>query len=201
VAVNLPYPIPDPATGQWDPFALKQDLEFLARSIDSVSTQNTVTLIRRDVGNPVKDIVNSSAETSLFATPLTILGGLFGTTRRTRLTVLFDHLNDSAATRTLTFRLKYGGQTLATHVSDITADATRYGGENLNAELTALGATNVQGARRIGPALANDTVTSNTVTAGSVDSTIAQTYDLTMQWGAANPLLSLRVQAISLEFL
>lgn len=27
----LPYPIPDPATGEWDPFALKANLEYLDR--------------------------------------------------------------------------------------------------------------------------------------------------------------------------
>lgn len=27
----LPYPIPDPATGEWDPFALKQNLDYLDR--------------------------------------------------------------------------------------------------------------------------------------------------------------------------
>lgn len=29
----LPYPIPDPATGVWDPFALKQNLHYLDRKV------------------------------------------------------------------------------------------------------------------------------------------------------------------------
>lgn len=37
MAVKIPYPIPDPQTGQWDPFAMKQNLDFLAAAISSVS--------------------------------------------------------------------------------------------------------------------------------------------------------------------
>src|SRR5574341_2651125 len=38
MAVSLPYPQPDPASGEWDPFALLQNLKYLATVITSVQT-------------------------------------------------------------------------------------------------------------------------------------------------------------------
>ena len=37
MAIKIPYPVPDPFTGQWDPFAMKQNLDFLAAAVSSVS--------------------------------------------------------------------------------------------------------------------------------------------------------------------
>ena len=37
MAFRIPYPNPDPATGQWDAFALKRNLDFLAAAVSSVS--------------------------------------------------------------------------------------------------------------------------------------------------------------------
>ena len=37
MAIKIPYPIPDPATGQWDAYAMKQNLDYLAAAISSVS--------------------------------------------------------------------------------------------------------------------------------------------------------------------
>lgn len=42
MAVTLPYPQPDPATGAWDPFALLQNLKHLASVIASVQSGQLV---------------------------------------------------------------------------------------------------------------------------------------------------------------
>lgn len=202
MGVQIPYPIPDPETGVWNPFALKQNLVFLASRIDSITAQNTAVVLRRDVGNPLLDIVSSNTETSVFTTPLTIAGGLFGTDRRLRISLLSDHLNNTGLARNLTYRQKYGGSTLAQRVMDVDASATRYEGESPSAELMALGSTSVQRARRISSGLASGSSTvSDTVTAGAVDSTIAQTYDFTLQWAIADASLSFRVYSVTVEML
>jgi hypothetical protein len=198
MGVNLPYPIPDPATGEWDPFALKQDMEFLARSIDSITAKNNAVILRRDVGNPIKDIVSTDVETSLFATPLTIPGGSLSN-RRLRVEVLFDHLQNSGIPL-LTFRLKYGGTTLDALVLSIAASATLYDGQFLRSQLVSI-EDNVQGTQRFDYTFANATLISETLVYGSVDSTVNQTFDLTAQWAVADAQHSLRIYMISVEFL
>jgi hypothetical protein len=42
MAINLPYPNPDPSTGEWDVFALKQNMLFLARAITSLQAGQLV---------------------------------------------------------------------------------------------------------------------------------------------------------------
>ena len=61
----LPYPIPDPATGIWDPFALKSDLEYLDRF--------TVGTAHRTLSLQVGPVLTSGTdETTLFTYTLPV---------------------------------------------------------------------------------------------------------------------------------
>lgn len=54
----IPYPIPDPLTGQWDPFALKRNLEYLDQSsIKSTATSGirSFSLVMKTVDETVNN--------------------------------------------------------------------------------------------------------------------------------------------------
>lgn len=186
------------------------------------STGQTVVLsgvLTREVGNPIKDIVNTTTETSLFTTAPTIKGTTLGTTRELRIRVFCDYLNNTGASRQLTIKLKYAGVTFATlqvNGASIDTTATRYG-VVIEGTLAAVGATNAQ----IGtgwwnfrdPQGNND----NGVTGGAqlltpplgfshhnsvgADSTADQTLDITAQHDNANANQSLRPYRIIVELL
>src|SRR3990167_1552644 len=45
MAEKLPYPIPDPGTDQWDPFALLRNLQFLAEKIEALLPTGSIILV------------------------------------------------------------------------------------------------------------------------------------------------------------
>ncbi len=149
------------------------------------------------------DIVNSSAETSLFSAG--IAANLLATDRAVRLTLIGDYLNNSGATRTLRVRVKLGATTLWDDTSiALAASATRRA-LAIEVLLANRGATNSQalGGRLDISALpataglgdfAAASIAAGAVLSGTSaeDTTTARTLDLTVQHSAANASLSVR---------
>ena len=87
-------------------------------------------LLHRVVGNPVTTVVNTAVETSLVSVvlkgrTLTLAGGDGLRPRGVELVITLDSLNNSGASRTLTLRVKYGGQTAVTAVLTLPSSGTR----------------------------------------------------------------------------
>jgi hypothetical protein len=182
------------------------------------ATGQTVALsgvLFREVGNPIKNIVNTTTETSLFTTAPTIKGGTLGTSRGLRVTVFLDLLNDTGGGITTTVRMKYGGTTFGTlNGVAIDASATRFA-FRYDGLLHAVGATNAQIGSLSGlydPSAGNAGVTGGqpgaALPAGhsphtglTVDSTADQTLEITAQHSSASSNLSVRPYLILVELL
>lgn len=170
------------------------------------------TVLDRDV--VTADVVNTTVETVVYS--FLVPAGILGTNRALRLTLIGDYL--SVLGRSLTLRIKYGGTTFfASNFGGlvITANAAR---RTLSAwfVLSAANATNAQvsvGEWRIGPenSADGDAIGSSTNgnhiqqsvghNAGAVDSTIAQTLEVTFQHPAADLDTSARALAVQLELI
>lgn len=124
MAVNIPYPIPDPATGEFDPFAIKRNFEFLASRIDSAVSQNQATVLFRENGNPYSNTVSTAAETTIFS--MTIPQDVFSTFRAITAHVVGDYLNDTGLGDAFKVRVRYGAQSITFDLDDYTASSTRY---------------------------------------------------------------------------
>jgi hypothetical protein len=151
------------------------------------------------------DVVNSVAETSLFS--FSLPANLLGTNRMVRLTLFGDYLNNSGATRTVTFKAKYGATTLFNDVTLALAASASRRPFRAEVELANQGATNAQvlsGLISLGlpggttsglgdlsglPVLVNHLFGSS-----AEDSTAAKTLDLTVTHSAASASLSIRRQ-------
>lgn len=173
----------------------------------------------REVGNPIKDVVNTVTETSLFTTAPNIVGGTLGADRGLRIRGFMDYLNNSGAGRNLTLRIKLGATTcltLAAFGAVLDNTATRYGFQ-FEALIVAVGLTNTQVAWARGTW--GDVLTGDAgVTGGAygttsfrpnssahnaltIDSTVNQTLDITAQHDNANANQSVRPYLLSVELI
>ena len=165
----------------------------------------------RLVGNPAKTVVSTMTETSVYSAAPTIKGGTLGTTRRLVIRVIGDILNNTVAPHGFTLKVKYGGATIGTYTNPgVTVDATRYGW-SLETWMTALGTTGDQAAwgRLFVAGSPGVSGTSETFTGGqnalssytsfSQDSTLDQTFDITVTLPVAQAALSLRVFSVDAE--
>lgn len=172
------------------------------------------------------DIVSSGAETTLYSK--TVTGGHMSTNRMLRLTLVGDYFNNSAATRTLQLKVKFGGTTIfddtaGDAVNAITVSAARRP-LILQLWLGNQGATNAQflgGFVSIGQPggattgigdLAQMTLGSGSGTnqaflpitsdgVAALDTTTDKLLDITVTHSAANASLSVRRQYAVLELL
>ena len=156
------------------------------------------------------DVVNSVAETSLFS--FSVPANALGTNRMLRLTLFGDYLNNSGATRTVTFKAKYGATTLFNDATLALAASASRRPFRFELQLANQGATNAQvlsGLISLG--LAGGTTSGlgdlsalpalmNHIFGASVeDSTAAKTLDVTATHSAANASISIRRQYACLE--
>ncbi len=165
-------------------------------------------VLDRDV--TTTDVVNTATETTVYT--FSVPGGTLGTDRRLRLKLIGDWLNN-AGTNSLTVRTKFGGTTLFSTAIFVGASPNRHA---LFYELilSAHNATNAQiatlhyfegGANTAGapPGTLGNAGQSNTgvgvYNALALDSTVAQTLEVTFQHGAADANLSARALTVLLE--
>lgn len=158
-----------------------------------------VTVIDRET--TTQDVVSSVTETSIFSH--SVSAGSMGTDKMLRLTLIGDYLHNNVAGDTLRIRIKFGGTTFFDDTTDLggTTGANR---QPWRIELVVanLGANNSQmiqafglfpRADQSGPTtgigrarldLAPPLMSAGISTLGTIDTSIAQTLDLTVQWSA-----------------
>jgi hypothetical protein len=161
--------------------------------------------------NTLQTVVNTTTETSVFS--FSVPGNTLGTTRMMRLTLLGDILNNSGATVTFTPRIKFGATTLYADAISLSTSGNRRG-FCATIYLSAQNATNVQtlgghltlsgnGTTTTGIGDFGASSTGDTAISGSaaIDSTAAQTFTVTIQFGTANANTDFRRQYAILELL
>lgn len=154
----------------------------IAPGVSPLLTQGPVVLDSDYDAGGLVTVANTTTETTVFS--ITVAGGTLGTTRVLRLRLNLT-CNSPSSARTTTFRLKWGGSTVGTLVTDgwdsgpfaVTVDFF----------VRAIGATNAQiatinlGLRGAGGDFFDGI---------SVDSSVDQTLAVSVQQGIADPLLS-----------
>jgi hypothetical protein len=169
----------------------------------------------RQIGAPIKDVVNTVTETSLWTTAPNIAAGLLGSDHGLHICGGLDYLNNTGGSRNLTIRVKYGGVTavtLAANGAVLDSTATRYG-FHFEAWIFAVGTASNQiawargnwadvtgaDANVSGGSIAN-TMRANfsAHNALTVNSAIAQVLDITAQHDAANSTQSVRPYVLSI---
>jgi hypothetical protein len=164
------------------------DLQVLDRSRALVSVQNTTT------------------ETTVYS--FTVAGGTLGTDRKLRGEMSANYNNNTGGPRTLTIRLKYGGNTFAVKTVTIGSPAV---GASLYIEFFLANFAGTSFYRGGFTGVVDDTCRINVCAPGAVqvsfgavgavetDSTVAQSLQITIQHGAADT--SLQKQFAILELL
>ena len=169
-------------------------------------------VLLRFIGNPYKEVVSTSAQTSVFATPPTIKGSTLGIERGLRITVIGDMLNNAGANHGGTYRVKYGATTIATLTPAAVGPTATRRPWKLIADLYCRGATGVQVAHATCETTNEAGVSGTSLTLQHVDkhvmsmhnsvaedSTADQTLDITIQPTASSANISFRVFVIVVE--
>lgn len=139
-----------------------------------------------DVDRSEFSYANSTSETDLYS--FTIPGGTLGTDRAVRMYLEMFLFNNSGVTVTVTWRIYYGGSSLASVAGSI-ATSTAYRYVPFTYLLKGNGATNAQLARS-GSIRAN---TDAIVSTFAIDSTIDKIMKITSQFDTANANVEARV--------
>ena len=170
-----------------------------------------VTIYDRSVGNPAVDVVNTALETSIYSK--SVAGNTIGIDGALRITVEGDLLNNTGASATLEVKVKFGGTTV------LDTGAISYGDGSTNRiPLTLqvlignLGTTNAQRVRGLMQAygtasgITNGTMLLTSVytligqyTGLALDTTVAQTLQVTVTLGSANANLEFRSFQVYVE--
>lgn len=185
-----------------------------AVAIDVVESQLDKDSMRggtifRDVAT--QDVVNTVAETAIFSA--VIPGNKLSINKMARLTLTGDYQCNSGTPRTITLKIKFGATTLYQDVTPAFATGSARRAVRLVAELTNLGATNIQelggvfmvsdaGGTTSGLGDINDENIgsfSNLTGFSNIDSTINQTFEVTVTHSAAEANVSLRKWCALLE--
>jgi hypothetical protein len=160
------------------------------------------------------DVVNTVVETAIFTG--SVPAGALGTDRMVRLTLYGDYLNNSAAGKTVTFRVKYGATTLWGDISpSLTGNDPLRRTWQIELALGAQGASNVQvlsgraamtstgvgSVAGIGTLAGTPTFDQLFYGSAAEDSTAAKTLAVTVQHSAAVSTVSIRRQYAALELL
>lgn len=161
------------------------------------------------------DVVNTAAETNLIS--YSVAAGAMGTTRRLKVLIIGDYLNNSGAARTGILKIKFGGTTIVEQNSTpaINAHANRrpvrfdfdianLAAANVNFlegefRLGSVGTAAVSGIGDVGVStdLLIASLASNGTTA--IDTASAQTVAVTWQHSAANASLSMRLKYAAVQ--
>lgn len=125
-------------------------------------------------------ISNSTTETSLLS--LTVPAGALGTANCLHLSILGQVMNATGSSVLYTYSLKYGGSTIANAVENVGTGADRISA--IDFRVVNDGVTDAQLVDRV---LTGTSAYSRTLaTVGAVDSTAAQTLEITMTIGTAS---------------
>jgi hypothetical protein len=159
------------------------------------------------------DVVSSTTETTLFT--YTVPANVMGTTRRLRLELGGDYLNNSGLilTTSETVRIKFGGTTIWEDTGKLHANSSNRKPWFMRINVTNLGATNLQGlggtillggspsTTGIGE-YSDDEVDASTAignTGIAIDTTATAVLAVTVQHGQADANISYRVNSGTLE--
>lgn len=173
-----------------------------------------VIVLDRDV--TTNDVVSTALETTVYTK--TITGGTLGSANALRLTLIGDYLNNQAASRNLTIKVKYGGTIICEQTITAFPQSAIRLPLALTSVLSANNATNAQVSRTEGYVGANgnaDGAGANFATgspasvdhfeivhnAVAVDSTVDQTFEVTFQHNDSAATLSARCFVAILELL
>lgn len=186
----------------------------LAGSIALSKLAQTVAVVY-DRSTAGVDVNTSTTETSLYTKSIT--GGDMSTNRMLRLSMFGDVLHNNVAGDTVTWKFKFGGTTFFADTSSVSA-ATGAARQPWRADIRVanLGAANSQMIEGIWnyvvPGTAapttgiGDIQTGTTAagegaisTLGTIDTTTAQTLDITIQWSASSANNSFRLRYAVLE--
>ncbi len=162
-----------------------------------------VTVQDRDVVEA--EVVNTTTETAVYS--YSVPGGTLGSNGHLRLTLIGDFLNNSGGTQTFTVRVKYGATTLFAIWNEAVGNNASRKPVRLEVDLIAANATNAQRAtgrfNMLQAASGSDGATPSDRFSGhtslAVDSTTAQTLQVTVQHAAANANLSFKCMTAILE--
>ncbi len=162
-----------------------------------------VTVEDRDVVEA--EVVNTTTETAVYS--YSVPGGTLGANGHLRLTMIGDYLNNSGGSQTLTIRVKYGATTLFAIWNEAIASNASRKPNHLVVDLIAANATNAQRAfaryaqrqAASGTDGSNSSLRESGNTSVAVDSTTAQTLQVTVQHSAANANLSYKTMTAILE--
>jgi hypothetical protein len=155
-----------------------------------------------NVSTTTVSVTNTTAETTLYS--FSVPGGTLSTAGMLRLTLL-GQITSSAAPPSTTVRYKYGTGIAAT-AAQTTIASTTNGNVYIQYELAGTGATNSQmleaEGRLVNPANGAQAGTNtwvNANTTGAIDSTVAQTLVVTVQFGALDAGTTLTIRYAILE--
>lgn len=161
-----------------------------------------------DKSTTEQDVTNTAVETSVYS--YSVPGGTLSTSNIIRL-ILTGYVDLSVTSRTLTIRVKWGGSTVATGV--IVTTASTKGGVLLTVLLNANNATNSQRLVATIQQMADNAVETDGTFSGActlrtvavpslaVDSTSAQTLEVTAQWSVAQTTQHFKRWAAETELL
>ena len=148
-----------PLTGQGTVSSILRYLDTFRNSIERLLDERVRVL---DRSGATVTVTNSVAITNLYT--FSVLGGTLETTKRLRLTLIGDYLNNDGAARDLTLRVLLGGTVvLTTGAVSVTNDAARRI-VRVQCEIAANDATNAQAAAGTVSLGAVDTVGGNAPT-------------------------------------
>lgn len=138
-----------------------------------------------DINVTTIDVLNTAVETSIYT--FSIPGGTLSTGNAIHLYEEGQIANSSGGAKTITIRYKYGGITILTDSISIPNGVVTVP-QFLDMHMFADAATNAQKGQFFG--IYNDNNLAELGAdqgAAAVDSTVAQTFDVTVQWSAAGP--------------
>ena len=175
-----------------------------------VGYQTTIPIFDRSIGNPTVDVVNTATETSIYSK--SVPGNTIGIDGALRITVEGDLLNNTGGTATLEVKVKFGGTTvLDTAAISYGAGANRMP-VTLQVLIGNLGATNAQRVRGLMFAYGTGVGITNGLMlltapytligqyAGlAIDTTLAQTLQVTVTLGSASANLEYRSFQVYVE--
>lgn len=174
-----------------------------------VSATNALQIYDRSVGNPATDVVNTAAETGIYSK--SVAGGTLGTDGALRVRFYGDLLNNTGGNQNVRLRGKFGGTTVL-DTGNISVSASASVRTVIGEMLVSMGgATNIEtvtGRIVIGNAVANGSmiavgITGNDLTGNytglAIDTTTAQTLQVTVQLGTGSPTMEFRSWAVFVE--
>lgn len=181
----------------------------------NLSWTSGLTIFDRSVGNPAVDVVNTGAETSIYSK--SIPGNTLGSDGALRVTFAGDSIDSSGSDSTIQFKVKFGGTTVLDSTAIPIQNNANHKTNRGSVLIANLGATNSQ---QVSGTLLQGGVSTpagGTATNGlmgtlvnsavgeyaglAIDTTTAQTLQITVTLGTANAALEYRSYQVYVELL